>query len=161
MAATLQFSESNTSGESVRDNIANINFGNIDNYEIVPASNPINAGENSFEKYIRLKFGGTGWIEISNVKLWKSSGDYVTGETIKAAANQTFDTPSASTSSKAISNIPTTLGTALSIQSTEVDPTKFTTPGYSKYIVLQTQTTISTPSGAGNQKVITVQYNET
>lgn len=159
MSATFAFSESNGVGEVVTDSIANINFGNNDSAALVPSAYPIVAGNNSYEKYIRIKFGGV-FSQISNVKFWKSAGVYKTGEGIMAAANQAYVQPVNTTSAVAISLIPDVIGSALAIQSTEGAPTLFTVAGYSKYIVMQLQSTSSTPAGAVNTKTLTVQYDE-
>jgi hypothetical protein len=158
MAATYQWSESNAAGEVVTDNISTLNFGSDDSADLTPASHPIVAGQNSFEKYIRAKFGGT-FTEISNMLFWKSSGAYKTGESVKAAANQTYTQPVSSSSSKATSDIPTSQGTALAIQAADGSAT-IVAAGYTKYIVLQLQTTSSTPAGAVNTKTMTFQYDE-
>jgi hypothetical protein len=159
MAATYQWSESNTVSQTVTDGITNINFGSNDSANIVTATYPIIAGQNSFEKYIRAKFSDT-FTEISNMKFWKASGDLKEDEVIMAAANQVFATPVSTISSKATVEVPTSVGTALAIQSTEGDTSKITTPGYTKYIVMQTQTSSSTPAGAVNTKVFCFQYDE-
>lgn len=156
MAATFQFSESNTGSETVTDGISNLNFGSTDATGINTTSYPIAVSTSSFEKYIRGKFSGT-FTTISAMLFWKSSGSYVTGESIKAAANVAFATPSAT--ANADSAVPTSVGTALSIQSSSGGAT-ITAPGYTKYIRLQLSTTGSTPSGAVNQKVFTFQYDE-
>jgi len=161
MPSVFHWSESNEAGEVENLDVANVNFGSIDATELVPADNPVVCGDDSFEKYIRIKFTGT-WTEISNMKFWKSLGGYVTDELIKAAANvayvQPSDTPNAD------SAIPTVLGSALSIQSAEGDATivygASGVTGYTKYIRMQTHSTVSTPAGAGAQKVFTVQYDE-
>ena len=93
---------------------------------------------------------------------WKSAGTLVTGETIKAAANATFATPSSV--SNADSAIPTTEGTALAINSAEGNATivygATGVSGYTGYVRLQLSTTGSTPNGAVNQKTFTLQYDE-
>jgi len=161
MPATHQFSESNLVGEVETIPVANVNFGSVDSAELVPATNPVVRGNDSFEKYIRCLFTGT-WTEISNMLFWKSAGDYKTGELIKAAANVAYATPSATPN--ADSAIPITEGTALSIQSAEGAATivygASGVSGYTKYIRLQTHSTVSTPTGAGNQKTFTFQYDE-
>ena len=156
MPATYEWSESNGAGETVQDNIANLNFGSNDSYEIVPATYPVIASENSFSKYIRAKFSST-FTEISNMKFWKSAGAYVTGEDIVAQANVVYATPSATATGD--STIPVIVGSALSVQSAAGTGT-ITAPGYTKYIRLQLQTTGSTPSGSVNQKTFTFQYDE-
>lgn len=161
MAATFEWSESNGAGEVVSDNIANVNFGSVDDKEIVTTDNPVIAGESSFEKYIRGLFSGT-FTEISNILFWKSSGEYKTGETIKAAANAVYATPSATPN--ADDDVPVTEGTALAIKSAEgadvIEYGASGVSGYTGYIRLQLQTTESTPAGAVNQKEFTLQYDE-
>ena len=155
MAATHEFSESN-GAEVVHDSIANLNFGSNDSYELNTTTYPIIRGNASFEKYMRCKFSGI-FTEISNMKFWKSLGAYVTGESCKASANIVFVTPSATPN--ADSDVPVTEGTALSIQAADGTLT-IIAPGYTKYIRLQLQTTVLTPSGAVNQKTFTMQYDE-
>ena len=161
MAATHQFAESNGAGEVETIPIANVNFGSVDESEIVTANDPVIAGDASFEKYIRCKFTGT-WTEISNMKFWKSAGAYKTGEAIKAAANVAYVQPSATPN--ADSDIPTVEGSALEIESAEGNPTieygASGVSGYTAYIRLQLQTTEETPAGAVNQKTIIFQYDE-
>jgi len=161
MSATLHWMESNLVGEVETPDISNINFGNVDEPNIVPADDPVIIGQNSFSKYIRIFFDGT-WTLISNMKFWKNSGAYVEGEAIKAAANVEYATPSKDATGD--DNIPTEEGSALEIESAEGEVTieygVSGVSGYTKYIRLQTQTTVETPSGAGNQKEYTFQWDE-
>ncbi|MEK7499230.1 MAG: hypothetical protein AAB649_01335 [Patescibacteria group bacterium] len=154
MPATFSWSESNGAGETVTDAISNVNFGNADSPNLTPASNPIAAGQNSFEKWVRGKFSGT-FTSIANLRFWKSVGSYVTGESIKAAVNASYATPVTATSSVATAAVPTTEGTAL------VPNAPVVNPDYSGYVTLQLQTTVSTPPGAVNQKTFTLKYDET
>jgi hypothetical protein len=157
MPATHEFSESNLVGEVVQDGITNLNFGSVDDHELNTTTYPIVRGDASFEKYIRAKFSDS-FTEISNMKFWRSDGlGYKTGETLKAAANVAFATPSATPN--ADDDIPLVVGSALAIQSA-AGTTTITAPGYTKYIRLQIQTTGSTPSGAVFQKTLTMQYDE-
>lgn len=161
MAATHEFSESNLVGEVVMDGISNLNFGSVDDHDLNTTTYPITRGQSSFEKYLRCKFTGA-YSVISNMLFWKSAGTLVTGETIKAATNQSYAQPSAT--ANADSNIPTVVGSALTLQSAEGDATivygASGVSGYTKYIRLQMQTTVSTPSGAVNQKTFTMQYDD-
>lgn len=161
MAATFEWSESNGAGEVVTDNIANANFGSVDDNEIVPANYPIIRGTFSFAKYIRGKFSGT-WTQISNMKFWKSAGAYVTGESIKATANAAYATPVATDMGG--SDVPTDVGSSLSINSAEGASTinygESGVSGYTGYIKMQLQTTGATPAGSVNQKTFTFQYDE-
>lgn len=161
MAATLQWSESNTVGQTVTDGITNLNFGSNDSVNIVTATYQINRSASSFEKYIRVKFTGT-WVTISNMLFWKSAGTLVAGETIKCAYNTAFATPSAT--SNGDSAVPTTSGGSSAIQSAEgaatIEYGVSGVSGYSKYLRLQLSTSASTPSGAVNQKTFTFQWDE-
>lgn len=158
MSASFQWSESNGSEETVTDDISNVNFGSDDSPNLDPATYPIVAGENSFQKYIRAKFTDVVG-EITNMKFWKSAGDYKTGEEIIGSANATYEQPT-TTKATTDSAVPTEVGSAWDITSTEDDPTKITTDGYTKYMRLQLTTTSSTPSGAVNTKTFTFQYDE-
>jgi len=157
MPATHEFSESNLVGQVVTDGIANLNFGSDDSYEIVPATYPIVRATNSFEKYIRAKFTGS-FTEISNMKFWRSDVlGYKTGETLKAAANVAYATPSQT--SNADDDIPLNVGASLSIQAADGSST-IVAPGYTKYQRLQLRTTGSTPAGTVFQKTLCFQYDE-
>jgi hypothetical protein len=160
MATVITFSETNLVGAVVTDSITNLNFGSVDEPNIVVADHKVTVGNNSYEKYLRVNVDLDSGTVLSNMKFWKSSGAYVTGEAIKAIANQTYSTPVATTSAKAVADVPIVVGSALAIESTEVDPTLFTEDGYSEYLVLQAQSTVSTPTGAGNQKIFTLQFDE-
>lgn len=158
MAATHAWSESNGAGEVVTDGISNINFGSNDSANLVTATYPIVAGEDSYQKYIRCKFTSVVG-EITNMKFWKSAGALKTGEAIIGSENVTYAQPS-TTPDGGDAAVPTVLGSAWAIQSTEGDTSKITTDGYTKYFRLQTTTTSSTPSGAVNTKTWTFQYDE-
>jgi hypothetical protein len=153
MAASFEISESNGATPTVTDGITSINFGNVDSPNIVPASHPVTAGNNSYEKWVRGHFYGT-YNSISNLKFYMSVGTYVTGEGIVAAVNATFATPVATTSIVATSPVPVLLGSAL------VPTAPGASPAYSGYITLQLQTTSSTPPGNVNQKTFTLVYDE-
>ena len=153
MVATHQFSESNGVAETVTDGIVNVNFGNTDAPNIVVASFPIRAGNNSFSKYIRSKFTGT-FNTISVMKFWRSDGAAMpTGIAITAGANPAYATPSTADDGDAAE--PTSEGTALSI-----GPTTITTPSYSNYIRLQMETTVAASPGNTPTFTHTYQYDE-
>lgn len=161
MAATHQWSESNGVGQVVHDGIGNINFGSNDSYDLVPATYPITRGTNSFSKYIRCLFTDT-WTVISNMKFWKSAGTYKTDEIIKASFNAAYATPSQTSTGD--STVPDS-EPAQNVNSAEGETSivygASGVSGYTGYIRLQTQTLVTTPSGAVNQKTFTFQYDET
>jgi len=154
MAATFNFAESNGAGETVTFPVANLNFGSADTPALTPASNPVAAGDNSFEKWLRGRFSGT-FTSIANLRFFKSAGTFVTGEAIKAAADAGYVAPVSTASVIATVDVPITEGTAL----TPADPSG--NPGFSGYLTLQLQTTVSTPPGAVNTKTFTIKYDET
>ena len=154
MAATFKWVQTTgDSGSPSNADITYINFGNVDQANITPvADNPIVAGENSYEVWIRGHW--TTYTSISNLKFWKSAGAYVTSEVIKAAVNSAYTTPVASASSIATANVPTVEGACL------VPSNPGASPAHSGYITMQLQTEADTPSGAVNQKTFTLKYDE-
>jgi len=162
MAAICTACEANGVGEDITVGISNLNFGTTDAPNITPASYPVPRGDNSFSKYLLFRFTGT-WTDITNMKFWKNSGVYVTDEEIVAAANQAYATPSQSDTGD--SAIPTSEGSALSIESAEgANHIEYGVSGVSgdtAYVRLQAQTSVSSPAGAVNQKVLRFQYDET
>ena len=161
MGATVVFSESNdVSGESVTDDIANLSFGNADDHELSPVSSyPITANENSYEKYLRVKFSGT-YTTISQMKYWKSAGGYKTGETIKIRVTTTWVAPVVTDTGGALIGVDEVGSTV--IHAADGSTLTITGPGdnYTEYIVQQLQTTASTPAGAVNQKTLLFQWDE-
>jgi hypothetical protein len=168
MAATVVISESNGAGETVHDNISNLNFGSNDSYEIVVATYPITVGQNSFEKYVRYKCSGT-YNKVDNLQVYLDVGSgYKTGEAIKcylktsAYSEVAYGTPSASTSSKASETMPVADPGAANLGIDGSLTGSFVTneTDYSDYLILQLQTTGSTPAGDANQKTFYFQYDE-
>jgi len=157
MPETFAWSESNGVTPTVNDAITNLNFGNVDAADLVVNTYPIVAGELSYEKNIRAKFGGT-FTEISNIKLFKSAGAYKTGEVINANCVATYVQPVKTASSRAVNPIPTEVGSAIAVLAANGDAT-IVAPGYTRYVCLQLVTTASTPSGVVNSKTIELQYD--
>lgn len=152
MSLSFLWKESHGAGETV-ETVTNLNFGSVDDGDLSVGSALITAGNNSFEKWLRGHF--TTYSAVTNLKFWKSSGTYVAGETVKAEVNTAYATPTASTSSVATSNVPTSSGTAL------VPDDPGASPDYSGYIILQLQTTVSvTPAGNTNQKQFSLSFDE-
>lgn len=189
MAATVYISETNgpIASPTTTDNVANLNFGSIDAPNIVPSLHPINVGSNGVTKWWRIKLAALGGSsQISNIKIWKSSGAYVTGEIIGGGwegGNPNFfslgygfiDNPSTTPISlpdsgngsniyggTAWSGLPlaTSLPGVPSVAVNGVFGGAIVGVGYSNYQAHGTSTTASTPVGLVNQKVITIQYDE-
>jgi hypothetical protein len=161
MTAIHAWTESNTVDEIETNPITNLNFGSNDSPNLNTTTYPIIRGKSSYEKYIRCKFTGT-FSEISNMKFFKSAGALGTGETIKAAANVAFATPSQTANGD--SDVPVTQETALSVESAEGDSVitygASGVSGYTKYIRLQLRGTIEAALGAVAQKTFTFLFDE-
>lgn len=166
MAATFNWAQSNGAGETATDLGASGNLFNFKANDTATAadysSNPITAGLSSMEVYLRMHFTGT-FNTITNLQFWQSTafspatGLQVTME--QTVGNQVYATPSAT--DNANSNIPTAdpgtanVGIAGSFAGT------LSAAGYSNYIILQLDTTISAAPGDTSLAVFTGQYDET
>lgn len=103
----LVFSETNTVSVTVTDNITSIAFASIDNNSNVAnlsINNPVAAGANSFEKYLRMKVTTASTNTLSAFGVYVASGSITDGGggsniTAKLGVNLTYATPVATTSS--------------------------------------------------------------
>ena len=158
MAATVTWYEYNGAGADETENISNLNLGAVDSANLVPADNPVVAGQNSFFKMIKVGFSGS-FTKVSNFKLWKSAGAYKTGEQMRFIGTlETYTQPDQVSilSTFAAGEIPTS-----EPGSSNVGPAEITTEGNkTNYMALQALTTGATEAGAANTKTITFQYDE-
>lgn len=165
MVATADLDEFNGAGETQSAGVTNCNFGSNDSIQIVPATYPITAGNNSFEKYWKMAFAGT-FNQVDNLKVWKNSGAYVTGEGIDTCVretsyvNQTYVQPTETTSTKATEVLPITEPSGANLGIGGTLGGNLSAPGSSDYCIMQLQTTGATPPGDVNQKQFTFQYDE-
>lgn len=178
MAVTVYWVEFN--GGVHDDNLGSalatsINFGSVDLANLTPASYPIAAGSNSYAKHLKLHFSGS-YTQISNAKLWKSSGNYKTGESVEFSGNYIKGVTAPSqdalpaVSGNAVPDIltasPTNANIALPNLTTDVlnqsdyeSSPGYASGAYSSMTALQLQTTVSTPAGPVNQKTISLTYD--
>lgn len=187
MAATVEFSESNgpNAGEVVTNGISNINFGSSDSPNIVPASHPIIIGQFGYGKWIRFHVSAMGGSSnIADLRLYKSSGAYLAGESINSNLDTNVNlyritlyahrvaggggglvvtpiTDGGVASVGANVNPPAALPASENISIGGIVGGVLHAPGYSDYAFLALATTGATPAGPVNQKVFTIQYNET
>jgi len=177
-AATVYISESNGAGEVVTDNISNINFGSVDQPNIVAANHPIIQGEYSYSKFLRFKVASLGTsTTIKDLRMWKSAGVLVSGESFGfnakapaptisdgqytanlpayAAPDQLFYDPLNAVAFPVADPGGSTIGIAGNRANTLV------APGYGDYFKIQLHTDPSTPVGPVNTKTFTLQYDET
>jgi hypothetical protein len=176
MAATVVIVEQNgpSAGPTESLDVANVNFGNVAQAEIVTASNPITAQADghAFEKWLRIYVSNLGTSTVvDNLKLWLSNlgGGWKTGEGMSCNMRtsgyvaDTYPTlgPVETDSAAADQAMPESepsgpnLGIGGSLSGQIV-----TAPAYSDWAVIQLDVTASTPAGAVNQKTITFQYDE-
>lgn len=160
MTSTFYFAEGNGAAPGTIGSVGNFNFGTTDAKGLTPASYPITAGQNSYEKWVVGSWSGT-FTKISNAQFYMSAGSYGTGEVIKWTGSATnYVQPTTSASSLAVGSLPTSdPGTAnVSIGSNLTG--SLVSPGRSDWIVMQYQTTASASPGPVNQKTITIQWDE-
>jgi len=166
MAATCNFNEYNGAGSTETATITNLNFGAVDqaNIDIAEGAAWITAGSNSYEKYIKAMFTGT-FNYVGSLFFWGSGAVMVTGESIKmysGTEGPAYATPVATDSTKATIDI--TSGTSppawMNVHLKNSYVGSLTAAGSSGYIVLQTQTTTSTPAGNTNEKTFKLQWTE-
>lgn len=167
MAASFEWSQTTgASGDpTITDKEADtgnlVNFMSTDSATAADYStNPITAGENSYEVFIRGKFGGT-FNTIENLQFWRST-DFSpnTGLSVYWAGNDVSYSTPATTTSVATATVPTsdpgtanvTIGGSLSGSLTE--------GGYSDYICLQLRTTESAAAGDTSLATFTLEYDE-
>ena len=105
-------------------------------------------------------------MKIDNIQIWKSAGNYVTGEGIDANlktssyVQASYTSPTATTSTVATTVMPTADPAAANLGIAGSLSGNLSAAGYSDYWVSQLQTTGSTPAGDVNQKTFTIQYDE-
>lgn len=177
------------SAESVTDGISNINFGTADTPNITTTSHPIIIGGYSYAKWLRFHVSDMGGSSsISKLRFYKQSGVYVTGETIggnPAGSPSTawyistyahainggsiITTPYAGDGSAILGGnkyssaglaIPTSLPASENVLIGTTTGGSLSAPGYSSYMAIGLATTASTPSGAVNQKVFAMTWDE-
>jgi len=161
MAATVQISETNGASPGTRtDSITNSNKGSTDAVNLVPATYPIIAGQNSYEKWQQIKLVSLGGsVKIKSLRMWRtgalSGSDVLKGNqhetqgTYDTHKKTAYETPVATTSTIGVNTMPTSapsnpnLGIAGSLTG------ELTADGtYSDYLVHQLQVNAGTTQGA-------------
>lgn len=165
MAATVEISEFNGSGETETTDITNSNMGSTDAANLTPASYPIVPGDRSYAKYQKVKVTDMGGSSsISNLKVWRTgalggSATHVTNAGESGNYTQKSYSQPVSTSIADVDNaMPTTepatanLGIGGSLSGT------LTTTGASDYLVHQLVTDESDTEGSSS--TLHFQYDE-
>lgn len=165
MAATFNWNQVNGAGAVSTDlgtsgNLAN--FKNIDSATAADyAANPITAGLNSYEVFLRGHFSGS-FNRVDDIRLWMSTNfSPSTGLSVFWKGTQViYLQPAAGTSSLATTSIGTTdPGTAnVSIGGSLTG--SLTSSGATDFIVLQLRTTSAAAAGDTSLAVFTMSYSE-
>lgn len=168
MAATFQFSQSNGVTPTVVD-IGDGTGGNYFNFKDIddstPANystNPITAGNNSYETWIRGHFTGT-FNKVDNLQFWQSTAfSPTTGLTLKYKANNVgaYVTATKVTSTVATVAMPVADPATANVSIAASLTGSLVAAGWSDYIVIQLQTTVAAASGDTSSAVFTLQYDE-
>lgn len=165
--ATVTIAESTGATPTVTNSITNLNMGATDAINLAYATWPIVAGDNGFEKWVRIYLSATGTSnKIDNFQLWMSPTPSVTGITYygnitsggPGGTGQSFTQPTASTSTVATITYP---GPSDPDVNNLAPSGGIATAGsYSEYCVIQVRSTGSSPPGNLPQKTFHFQYDE-
>jgi hypothetical protein len=164
VSVTFSWVEFNgASGSQTETLLTNLNFGNADLPNLVTTSYPVAAGSNSYVKYLCGEFSGS-FTQISNLKFWKASGSYVTGESIAFTGSIAYSTPD--TTSTGDDAVPTAQPSVPNVAVPHFPPNG---PGgvlngpasgsRTAFMRLQLSTTSSSPAGATNTKTFALTYD--
>jgi len=165
MAVTVTWVEFNGTDPDSGNGTAlatNLNFGSTDMANLAPASYPIAAGSNSFVKYWKAQWSGS-FTSISNAKIYKSSGDYVAGETLKFSGSYS-KSGAPSSSALTVGDIPTSLPAENNVALPNLTSDTLSGPASgarSSTMVFQLQISSAASAGPVNQKVISLTYDRT
>ena len=165
MSATFSWTVTNTSGAVSTDLGASGNLQNYQNADLAGiafyATNPIVAGNNSFEVWLRAHITGV-FNLVRDFRFWQSTAfSPATGLQIYwKGTQQIYLTPSSGTSSIATSSIPTADPGTANVSIGGNLSGSLTTSGYTDYIVTQLRTTVSAAAGDTSLTTVTLSYTE-
>lgn len=167
MAATFQWAQTYGTSPGTATDIGE--SGNLFNFkdadDATPSnytSNPITAGNNSYEVWLRGHFTGT-FNTVDNLQFWQSTAfSPATGLTLKWKGNNqtTYVTPVKTESTVATVAMPTSDPAIANVSIGGSLSGQLTSAGYSDYIVIQLQTTVSASAGDTSTATFTLQYDE-
>lgn len=182
MAATFEWQEDNgaatgspAKGTTRTGTRAEVNWKNIDDSTTAYTSNPVTAGNNSFEKWQFGRFSGT-FNQILGGLFAHTAGALGTGLTLKGTPACTGDgdrllyTTPATTANANLSNNMTSviaIGSGVSVcfgatgpEATGKATSMTTNPCYTNFLTTQMQTTGSAAAGDSVTVTLTLEYQE-
>ncbi len=172
MSATIEISETNTSAGTVTDGVSNLNMGSTDAPNLDPSTYVIASPGNSYEKWERVHITSLGGAtQVDNIRIYLSDvgSGFVQGESMVTnlvtsgyiAASYPAGGPVETASTVATRSMPTTMPSSSNIGIGGSLAGAFTAvPAYSDYFVLQEQIQANVPSGALQQKVLSIVWDE-
>lgn len=159
MAATLVLAVTNLSSSSTTDSVSGIDLESADNATYSPANrqaNPITVGNNSFEKWIRLKITATPANYVQSFKVWFPSSVDANTTLNFTGAYVTYTTPSTTRTTIANVNATTYTSGAKAVWD-DAQYVSANLNSYTKYLVLQL--VVGSSAGPGNWTQQTVNYS--
>jgi len=165
MAATFKFAQTNGAGGDVTELGLSGNLFNFKNKDDATAANyssyPVVAGTKSYEVWLRGKFTGA-FNKVDNVQFWRSTNfSPATGLAVKwdPATPSAYSTP-VSAVNKCVSAIPTSDPATANIRCRGGLTSGLVASGYTDYIILQLETTVSAAAGDTSLAIFTLNYDE-
>jgi len=166
MAATVELDVSNGAGETITHAPANLNMGSVDSASLDPVANPVVAGNNTYEIWVKLHVTAMGGSsKIDALRIWRTgalggSAVEVTNarETTYGGA-ATYATPIATNSTLATQTMPTATPTNPNLGIGGSLTGSLTATGFSDYLIRQIQTNAA--DVAGSTSTLHAQYDET
>lgn len=160
MVATVVVSVSYGAGPTVADSVSGIDLISADNGTNSLANrqaNPITVGNNSYEKWVRLKVTARPDNYVQNFQIW-GDGAVMTSTTLKfTTAYVTYQ--QGTTAASTIAN--TTFTAFTSANKATWDSASYTnTNDYTKYTVFQLQVDATANPGNWTQETISYSYDE-
>ena len=159
MAATLVLSVSTGAGPTVTDSVTGVDLENADNAtNSLPnrQANPIPVGQNSYEKWVRLKITATPANYVQSFKVWFNSTVDASTTLFFTGARITYQQ-----GTTAVSTIAASVATGFTAGNKAVwDNAQYTAANlnsYNKYLVMQLA--VGPTAGPGNWTQQTVNYS--
>jgi len=123
---------------------------------------PVSVGNYSMSKCFKLSFGGS-FTSITNIKLYKSDGSYVTGESVAYGVSSSYHVPTGGSyeDSVATTAVPTSLPSTANITvGGTITYTLTATQNTTDFVYLQASVTIQSVAATVNSKTLTFTWTE-
>jgi len=166
-AATVEIDERNGApAGTLTHNITNTNMGSTEAVNLNPVTNPVIAGDNTYEKWQKIDVTAMGGSsEIDNLQVWRTgalggSAVHVTNaRTSSYGGAETYATPIVTDSTLATQTMPSSDPAAANLGIGGSLTGSITSAGSSDYLIHQIQT--NSADVAGSTSTMNYQYDET